>query len=86
MVDSQQKGLVEMDLMLEDHINVPNPMVSINEYFSKSNKDMINTSLVNKVKGKYRSNMQNCAGALLYGVWDKKNIMRATIQKLYADY
>jgi hypothetical protein len=68
-----------MDLIVEDHINVPNPMISMNEYFSKSNKDMINTSLVNKIRGKYKANMQNMAGAQLYAVWDKKNIQRANI-------
>jgi hypothetical protein len=46
-----------MDLIVEDNINVPNPMISINEFFSKSNKDMINTSLVNKMRGKFKSNM-----------------------------
>jgi hypothetical protein len=63
MIDSQQKALVEMDLIVDNQINVPNPMINVNEYFSKSNKDLINNALVSKLRQKYKSNMSNMAGA-----------------------
>jgi hypothetical protein len=75
-----------MSLLSQDAISVPNPMNSVNEFFSKSNKDSVNSALFNAVKSKYTSNLTGNVGSMLYNVFSKKNTQRTSMSKQYSSY
>lgn len=85
MIDTHQKAITEVNL-IQDFISVPNSFESVNDYFSRSNRDQISSSNSTKIKQKYVSNMSSMAGSVLYNVMARKNQQKTTISKQYADY
>ena len=72
LIDTHQKALTELSLVANEQIGVPNPMESVNRFYSKSNKDNINLGMFNNIKSKYNSNLTGNVGGMLYNVYAKK--------------
>jgi hypothetical protein len=72
MMDPHLKAISEVDLVTNHELAVPNPITHVSQFFSKSNKDNINHSLLSKTRSKYTSNLSNMAGSVIYNVMNKK--------------
>jgi hypothetical protein len=57
MIDQHKRAISEIDLLRDHKISVPNPMESVNSFYSGNNHDNISTKHLDDYRKDYKSNM-----------------------------
>ena len=72
MIDHHKRAISEIDLLREDKISVPNPMESVNAFYSGNNHDNISLKHLDEIRKEYKQNMSGQAGDVMICVNRKK--------------
>jgi hypothetical protein len=86
MIDQHKRAISEIDLLRDHKISVPNPMESVNSFYSGNNHDNISTKHLDDYRKDYKSNMSGQAGDVMICVNRKKETQRASMGKMFSDY